>query len=111
MSRTPHGSIYLQEMLDVMLTTAAFDQEVEVLFIDDGVFQLKSAQDPAAAGLKDPCLVFQALKIYQIDRFFAERESIQLRGLTVDQLQLPCQLVPRENIERLMTSYDFIYNS
>ena len=39
--RAPHGTIYAHEALEVVLIGAAFEQDVSLAFIDDGVFQLK----------------------------------------------------------------------
>ena len=36
----PYGSIYALEGLEVALIGAAFDQDVSMAFVDDGVFQL-----------------------------------------------------------------------
>ena len=43
--RAPHGTVYAHEALEVVLIGAAFDQDVSLAFIDDGVFQLKKNQD------------------------------------------------------------------
>ena len=43
--RAPHGTVYAHEALEVVLIGAAFDQDVSLAFIDDGVFQLKKDQD------------------------------------------------------------------
>ena len=42
--RAPHGTVYAHEALEVVLIGAAFDQDVSLAFIDDGVFQLKKDQ-------------------------------------------------------------------
>jgi len=42
-----HSGAHVQEMLDIILTTAAFDQKVSILLIDDAVFQLKKGQHPS----------------------------------------------------------------
>ena len=39
--RAPHGTIYAHEALEVVLIGAAFEQDISLAFIDDGVFQLK----------------------------------------------------------------------
>jgi len=44
--RQPHGTVYALESLETVLIGAAFDQDVSMLFIDDGVFQLKKDQSP-----------------------------------------------------------------
>ena len=39
--KAPYGTIYALESLEVVLITAAFDQDVSLVFLDDGVYQLK----------------------------------------------------------------------
>jgi tRNA 2-thiouridine synthesizing protein C len=48
-----HSGVQVQEMLDIILTTAAFDQPVSILLLDDGVFHLKNGQHPESSGMKD----------------------------------------------------------
>lgn len=84
--RAPHGGNYAQEGLEVALIGAAFDQEVSLAFIDDGVFQLKTGQDTAAAGLKNFTVAFAALGDYEVKRIYVEAESLARRGLTADDL-------------------------
>ena len=50
--RPPHGSIYAHEALEVVLIGAAFDQDVSLAFIDDGVYQLKKNQDTSDINTK-----------------------------------------------------------
>ncbi len=70
----PHNGVQVQEMLDIILTTAAFDQPVSILLLDDGVFQLKNGQNPKCAGLKDTAAIFHALEIYDVNDVYAEVE-------------------------------------
>jgi tRNA 2-thiouridine synthesizing protein C len=42
--KAPYGSIYALESLEVVLIGAAFEQDVSLAFIDDGVYQLKKGQ-------------------------------------------------------------------
>ena len=39
--KPPYGTVYALEGLEVVLITAAFDQDVSMVFVDDGVFQIK----------------------------------------------------------------------
>ena len=50
--RAPHGSIYAYEGLETVLIMAAYDQDISMIFIDDGVYALKSDQDTEAIGIK-----------------------------------------------------------
>ena len=38
--KAPYGTIYSCEALEVVLIGAAFEQDVSVTFMDDGVYQL-----------------------------------------------------------------------
>ena len=45
----PVSGVQVQETLDQILTTAAMEQSVSLLFLDDGVFQLVRNQQPLLA--------------------------------------------------------------
>lgn len=104
----PFDGIQLQEQLDVILTTAAFDQKVTILFLDDGVFQLKKGQQPEKQGLKDTASIFNALEIYDVNDIYTEAESLQERGLKPGDLSLPVKEFYRKDINQLMQQYDII---
>ena len=38
--KAPYGTIYALESLEVVLIAAAFDQDISLVFVDDGVYQL-----------------------------------------------------------------------
>jgi len=85
--KAPYGTIYAQEALEVVLIGAAFDQDVSLAFLDDGVFQLTKGQDTKAAGLKNFSPTFRALGDYEVTKLYVEQESLDERGLTLDDLQ------------------------
>ena len=84
--KAPHGSIYALESLEVVLIGAAFEQQVTLAFIDDGVYQLLKNQDSSALGTKNFSPTYRALGDYDVNQIFVERESLQLRGLDKDDL-------------------------
>lgn len=84
--KAPHGSIYALESLEVVLIGAAFEQEVTLAFIDDGVYQLLQKQDSSAIGSKNFSPTYRALGDYDVNRIFVERESLELRGLSKEDL-------------------------
>lgn len=84
--KAPHGTIYALESLEVVLIGAAFEQEVTLAFVDDGVYQLLQNQDTSAIGTKNFTPTYRALGDYDVNRIFVERESMELRGLTKDDL-------------------------
>ena len=55
-------------------------------FVGDGVFQLKQAQDTSGIGTKNFAGAYRALADYDVTRLYVETESLEERGLTVDDL-------------------------
>ena len=84
--RAPHGSNYAQEGLEVALIGAAFDQDVAMLYLDDGVFQLKQGQDTGDIGSKNFSSTYRALGDYDVQKVYVERESLAKRGLTEEDM-------------------------
>lgn len=102
-----YSGAYAQELLDLVLTTAAFDQKVTLLWIDDAVFQLKQHQQ-ALIGQKDIAAMLQALALYDITDVYIEAESLQERGLSLTQLILPVQTLSRAELSQFMQQFAII---
>jgi tRNA 2-thiouridine synthesizing protein C len=84
--KAPHGSIYALEALEVVLIGAAFEQDVRLAFLDDGVFQLAVGQDTGGIGTKNFAKTYRALGDYEVRTLYVERESLEERGLEVKDL-------------------------
>ncbi|MES9811969.1 MAG: sulfurtransferase complex subunit TusC [Candidatus Thiodiazotropha sp.] len=84
--RAPYGTIYAWESLEVVLIGAAFDQDVSLAFLDDGVYQLVKGQDTAGVDMKNFSPTYQALGDYDVTKLYVEKESLEERGLTLDDL-------------------------
>nr|VFK50194.1 MAG: tRNA 2-thiouridine synthesizing protein C [Candidatus Kentron sp. TUN]VFK51261.1 MAG: tRNA 2-thiouridine synthesizing protein C [Candidatus Kentron sp. TUN] len=84
--RAPYGSIYALESLEVVLIGAAFEQDVSLLFLDDGVYQLKKGQDTDSVDMKNFSPTYNALGDYDVNKIYVEQESLEERGLTADDL-------------------------
>ena len=84
--KAPYGTIYALESLEVVLIGAAFDQDVSLAFIDDGVFQLVKDQNTTDIGVKNFSPAFRALGDYDVNKLFVEKESLDERGLKPDDL-------------------------
>jgi len=85
--KAPYGTIYAWESLEVVLIGAAFDQEVSLAFVDDGVYQLMKGQDTTEVGIKNFSPTYAALGDYDVNKIYVEKESLEARGLTLDDLQ------------------------
>ena len=90
------------------MTTGAFDQTVSLLFLDDGVYQLKSGQQSEKIGVLPVTPLFEALSLYGIEDVYIERESLEERGMKTDQLVIPVCLIERLDIQALIQDQDFL---
>ncbi len=80
--KAPYGTAYALESLEVMLISAAFEQDVSVAFLDDGVYQIIQGQDATGIGQKNFSKTYKALGDYEISKLYVEKESLEERGLT-----------------------------
>ncbi len=108
--RAPHGTIYALEGLEVVLIGAAFGQEVSLMFLDDGVYQLKKGQDTGEAGLKNFTAAYRALEDYEIDRLYVEGESLEARGMTAEDLIVGVEVLAAERVAEMLEQQDVILN-
>ncbi|MDT8384552.1 MAG: sulfurtransferase complex subunit TusC [Gammaproteobacteria bacterium] len=85
--KAPYGTIYALESLEVVLIGAAFEQDVALAFLDDGVYQLTKGQATDEVGMKNFSPTYRALGDYDVNKIYVEQESLDARGLSLDDLQ------------------------
>ena len=106
--KAPYGTIYALESLEVVLISAAFDQDVSLVFTDDGVLQLKKGQKTDGIGMKNFSPTYRALEGYDIEKLYVDKESLDARGLTEDDLLVDVQVMSRAEMAELMDEQDVI---
>jgi len=106
--KAPHGTIYALEGLEVVLISAAFDQDVSLAFLDDGVYQLLKGQETKALEVKNFSPTYRALEGYDVEKLYVERESLEARGIKAEQLLVPVQVVSAKEMTELMEAQDVI---
>lgn len=106
--KAPYGTIYALEGLEVVLISAAFEQDVSLAFVDDGVYELKKGQDTKALGQKNFSPTYRALEGYDIEKLYVERESMEARGLSEDDLLVDVQVVSAAEMADLMAEQDVV---
>lgn len=84
--KAPYGTVYALESLEVVLIGAAFDQDVSLAFMDDGVFQITRGQDTDGIGMKNFSKTYTALGDYEVTKIYVEKESLEERGISLDNL-------------------------
>ncbi len=109
--KAPHGTVYALEVLEMVLISAMFEQDVHLTFLDDGVFQIKKGQNPSVLEMKDFSKTYRALDGYGIEKVFVEKESMEERGLSQDDLIIPVEIIGREELGALMESMDVVLSA
>ena len=84
--RAPYGTIYAWESLEVVLISAAFEQNVSLMFADDGVYQLVKGSDSSEIGMKNFTPTYRTLGDYEVRHMYVDKASLEARGLTADDL-------------------------
>lgn len=122
--RAPYGTIYAWESLEVVLIGAAFEQDVSLLFMDDGVYQLVKGMDTKGIGMKNFTPTYAALGDYEVNKIYVDKEALAERGLSLDDLQHlvwedenedwaekdSIRLVGRDEIGDLLEGQDVVFN-
>ncbi len=104
----PHGTIYSYEGLEMILIMAAYEQDLSVVFIGDGVYAIKKNQDTAGIGIKGFAKTFMALDGYDVEKLYVDRVSLEERGLSEEDLLVDVEVLDSSEIGALMNGQDVI---
>ena len=106
--KAPYGTIYALESLEVVLIGAAFEQDVSLAFLGDGVYQLVKGQNTKALEVKNFSPTFRALEDYEVTKLYVEEEALRARGLSEADLVVPVEVVSAERMGEIMESQDVV---
>jgi tRNA 2-thiouridine synthesizing protein C len=106
--KAPYGTIHALESLEVVLIAATFDQDVSLVFVDDGVYELVKGQNSKAIGIKNFSPTYRALEGYDVEKLYVERESLDARGLTEKDLLVPVEVLTSTEMAALMGEQDVV---
>ena len=104
----PYGSAQAREALDIALAGAAFNQTIDILFMDDGVLQLLPDQDPTGINQKNLAKTLPMLKLYDVANIYVEQHSLAERGLLGETLVLDCTVIDSGAAGRLIAAADMV---
>lgn len=91
-----------QEALDAALIGASFEQSCSLLFMHDGVFQLKSNQKVDGTSLKQHSKTFLAVEDFGIENVYVDELSLLARGVAHDELMIKAKSLSSTDISALL---------
>lgn len=88
------------ETTDLMLVSGVFEQLAEVLFLDDGVLQLR--------GIANRQSPLKALAAYGVKNLHADAESVARNGMTLDDVPFNVQPADARRVRELIAAHDVV---
>ncbi|EGQ9180720.1 MULTISPECIES: sulfurtransferase complex subunit TusC [Vibrio] len=95
----PHGSAAGREGVDALLAASAYCEDISVIFMGDGVYQLLLGQDPNNILSKDYAPMLKLFDLYDIEQVFVCSESLTQRGLAQADLVIEAQALSSEQLK------------
>ncbi len=113
-TKAPYSNATGIEALDAILIGASFELDVSVLFLHDGVFQLKANQNCALSDSSLPAIkqftkTYKALEDFGVDELYVQEQSLAARGLGESDLLAPVKLVNNQSIKALIAEQDQVF--
>ena len=104
--KAPYGCAAAKECLDALLAASAYQQDIGLLFMGDGVFQLKKDQQPESGRQKNISATLSVLPMYDVEDIYLQASALAERGLTVKDLVMPVKALNNNEIHELMAQQD-----
>lgn len=103
----PYGSSLAKDALDAILAASAYEQELSLLFMDDGVFQLLAQQETNGIAQKSFSAILPALAFYEIDSIYLHKESLEQRHISSADLAIEnATILDSAAVRRLLNQQD-----
>ena len=117
--KAPYGTIYALEVLEMILISAAFEQNTNVVWMDDGVYKIAKGMNTEAVNMKNFSPTYRILEAEKEDadededaemtwRLIVEKESMEARGLSPEDFIIEVDVVPGAELGKLMEEMDVI---
>lgn len=117
--KAPYGTVYALEVLETVLISAAFEQHANIVFLDDGVYQIKAGQDTTGIGMKNFSPTFGIIEMEKEDadedddidmnwRIIVEKESMEARGLTKDDFKVDVEILSAAELADVIDASDCV---
>ena len=74
------------------------------------MFQLKKDQDTSEIYTKNFSKIYSALEMYDVEKLFVEKESLEIRGLTQDDLSVDVKIIDSSEMKKLMSDSEVVFN-
>ncbi|WP_396586621.1 sulfurtransferase complex subunit TusC [Bermanella sp. R86510] len=102
----PYGASLARDGLDFILTAAAYEQDLSVLFSGDGVFQLLPEQKADVIHAKPQDKALEILPLYDVEQLYVVQEDLLERNISELSLCCPVSIISRQQAKTLIAEQD-----
>jgi tRNA 2-thiouridine synthesizing protein C len=106
----PYGRNEPQLCLEMALAAAVFEQKVNYVFLDDGVFQLLTQQNAEHINSKTLANMLEAMDLYGIENVYVDEQSLEQRKLQAADLIIAATPLNRTSLTALIDQSDCVFN-
>ena len=108
--QAPYGNNKAKLIMDAALAAAVFEQQINFLFMDDGVFQLIQKQNAEFISSKTIGRALETLELYGIEQVLVDTASLQERHIAPDDLSIPVKILKAKEVRKITTNSDVVIN-
>lgn len=108
-TQSPYAAVAGLEALDAAMIGASFDADVSMLFLHDGVYQLRAAQQGQPGRFKQVTKTFAALPDFDVEDVCVHQASLFARGLSEEGLLMPVNVINDGQITAMIAEQDRVF--
>ena len=108
--QAPYGSNKAKLAMDAALASAVFEQKINFLFMDDGVFQLIQNQNAEFILSKTTGRALETLELYGIEKVLVDAVRLEERDLSAEDLAIPVKILKEEQVRQVAAHSDVVIN-
>ena len=107
--QSPYGSSASHEGLEALLAFSAYDQNLSVIFMGDGVFQLIKDQRSELSSRKSMEKMLSALDLYDLPAPLVCSQALKKRQLMQDNIAIDVSIQSPEIIHQHLQQQDTVF--
>jgi len=108
--RAPYSGHLARAGLDAALAAAVFEQDLSVLFMDEGVWQLVPGQQSGEIDNKSISSTLESMPLYDIESFYVEALSLRQRGIAAEALNHNTITLGAGELPAFIDSFDQVWS-
>ena len=111
MSKSPSSGLTSGEQLETAMVAATFEQEVSILFVGEGIFNLLPAEETKEVKGYNIEKMLLALPTFEVNDLFICERSLKQRQIGVSNLPKNAKVITFEDQRRLINTTDVVLSA